>query len=64
MFGWIKGALTLVRKVGKVENAVQQTRDVFLKVQSFVQKYQDVDDDAKALWQEVQEAKDAWAEVL
>lgn len=48
-----------VGKLGKIENAVQQTKDVYEKVEEIVDKYKDVDDDVKALGREVREAKDA-----
>ena len=49
----------LVGKLGKIENAIQQTKDVYEKIEEIVKKYEDVDDDVKALGREVKEAKEA-----
>ena len=54
----------LVGKLGKIENAIQQTKDVYVKIDEIIKKYEDVDDDVKALGREVREAKDAITEIF
>ena len=58
MFNPLK-IFSIVGKLGKIENAVQQTKDVYEKVEEMIRKYEDADDDEKALGREVKEAKEA-----
>ena len=63
MFNPLK-IFSIVGKLGKIENAVQQTKDVYEKVEEMIRKYEDADDDVKALGREVKEAKEAIFELF
>ena len=60
MFGIFK----LIGKVGKIQRAIAETKDVYEKGQSLAEKYKNVDDDAKAFYEEIQQAKTAWTDVF
>ena len=63
MFNPLK-IFSIVGKLGKIENAGQQTKDVYEKVEEMIRKYEDADDDVKALGREVKEAKEAIFELF
>ena len=58
-----KGALSAILP-DSVEVAVIKTRSLIENVESYVDKYDDADDEAYALVREARDVKDAWRKVL
>jgi arginyl-tRNA synthetase len=60
----LKSLLEKFKYVKRIKKAIEESKDFVEKARAFAAKYEDADDDAKALLREAQEAKEAWANVL